>query len=199
MTFVFFLLIRIAGGFVVFKVLVLAVVAAVAQLQSPAPAASPQAGTSTTIPAGTKVPLHLTQMLSSHDAQTGQTFTFYVDQDVVVNGNIVIAKCAAGTGTVTLAGKHGINGHEGNLHLRFDKVTAADGSPVALTADEQDFNGKNRKALSFFTTRWINGDDVEVKTDKDLFATVAKDTPLGASHDPVPACPAPAASPTAAP
>lgn len=181
------------------KVLAVAIVTALAQSQAPAAPASPQPAAAIVIPAGTKVPLHLTAMISSHDAHTGQTFTFYVDQDVLVNGNVAISRCAAGSGTVTLAGKHGINGHEGNLRLRFDTVTAADGSTLTLTTDEQAFNGKNRKALSFFTTRWINGDDVEVKPDKELFATVAKDTTLTASHDPAPACPAPDASPTAAP
>jgi hypothetical protein len=174
----------IAGGALLFNVLFLAALIALAP--------------STVIPAGTKIPIHVTQTISSHDAKTGQTFTFYVDQDVVVSGSVVIPRCAAGIGTVTLAGKHGINGHEGNLRLRFDKVMAADGSPVALAPDEQAFNGKNRKALSFFTTRWINGDDVEVKPDKDLFATVAKDTTLTAGNDPAPVCPAPSASPAAA-
>jgi hypothetical protein len=161
---------------------------------SPAPSPAPVAAL--VIPAGTKIPLHLTQTISSHDAHTGQTFTFYVDQDVVVNGTVVIPQCSAGTGTVTLAGRHGINGHEGNLRLRFDQVMAADGSAINLTTDEQAFNGKNRKALSFFTTRWINGDDVDVKPDKDLTAIVAKDATLGTSRIPVPACPAPSPSPT---
>lgn len=161
---------------------------------SPAPASA-----AIVIPAGTKVPLHISQPISSHDAHTGQTFTFYVAQDVLVNGTVVIPRCAAGAGTVTLAGKHGINGHEGNLRLRFDTVTASDGSSVALTRDEQAFNGKNRKALAFFTTRWINGDDVVVKPDTQLTAVVAKDTALVSGHDPVATCVSPGASPAASP
>ncbi len=177
------------------KPLLLAGVVMVAQGQTPARAPEPAAPTTAVvIPAGTKIPLRLAELISSHDAHTGQTFTFYVDQDVVVNGNVVIPHCAAGSGTVTLAGAHGINGHEGNLRLRFDTVTAADGSSLSLTTDEQAFNGTSRKALAFFTTRWINGDDVEVKPDKVLFATIAKDDSLGSAHYPAAACPTPAAA-----
>lgn len=177
------------------KPLLFAAAIVVAQAQPPSLPTSPAASsTPVVIPAGTKVPLRLAAMISSHDAHTGQTFTFYVDQDVAVNGNVVIPHCAAGSGTVTLAGSHGINGHEGNLRFRFDSVTAADGSTVPLATDEQAFNGKQRKALAFFTTRWINGDDVEVKPDEVLTATVAKDATLGATHDPAPACPTPTAA-----
>lgn len=146
------------------------------------------------IQAGTKVPLHLATTISSHDARTGQTFTFYVDKDVVIGGTTVIARCSAGSGTVMLAGKHGINGHEGNLRLRFDTVQAVDGSTVPLSGDEQSFNGTQRKAMAFFVSRWINGDDVEVKPDHVLTATVAKEVVLKASDPPAPVCPTPAPS-----
>lgn len=78
------------------------------QAQTPAPSSSPsEPAVAVVIPAGMKVPLHVAETISSHDAHTGQTFTFYVDQDVAINGNVVISRCAAGSGTVTLAGRHG--------------------------------------------------------------------------------------------
>lgn len=140
-----------------------------------------------------KIPVHLTSLLSSHDAQTGQKFSFVVAEDVTSGGAVVIDKCTAGTGTVLLAGKHGINGHEGDLHLRFDSLTEPDGTIVPLDPTEQDFAGKDRKALSFFTTRWINGDDVEIKTDQVLEVSMVGDTP----HAPAtpPSCPTPEPSP----
>ena len=162
------------------------------------PATTPQTA-QTTIPAGTKVPLRLASMLSSHDAHTGQTFTFYVAQDVTVDGTVVIPRCSAGSGTITLAGRHGINGHEGNLRLRFDTVTDADGSTVNLATDEEAFNGTQRKTMAFFVSRWINGDDVEVKPDQILTATIAKHTPLGVARVPAAACTSPEPAATAAP
>lgn len=176
----------------------LLLVAATSLSQPSAAPASPAPSAATVIPAGTKIPLHLAQTISSHDANTGQKFTFYVDQDVVVKGTVVVAHCAAGSGTITLAGHHGINGHEGNLRLRFDTVTASDGSTVALATDQQAFNGKGRKLVAALSLpmHLLNGDDVEVKPDKVLTATVAKDVTLGARHDPVASCPVPPATPT---
>lgn len=132
-------------------------------------------------------------MLSSHDAQTGQKFSFIVDQDVVSGGTIVIPRCTTGTGTVTLAGKHGINGHEGDLHLRFDALTPDGSAAVPLDKTELQFAGKERKSLAFFTTRWINGDDVEVKPTEVLTVTTASDVsgalpaPAACPMSPVPA------------
>lgn len=141
-----------------------------------------------TIPAHTKIPIHLTQMLSSHDAQTGQKFGFVVDQDVVVDGVTLLPKCTPGSGTITLAGKHGINGHEGDLHLRFDTLTAPDRTSIVLVSDEQEFAGTNRKALAFMTSRWINGDDVEVRTDRVMTVEVASDAMIDANRV-APECP----------
>ncbi len=61
-------------------------------------------------------------------------------------------------------------------------MNAADGSTIALTTDEQIFNGTQRKAMAFMMSRWINGDDVEVKPDRVLTATVGKDAVIGAAR-----------------
>ncbi len=70
---------------------------------SPETAAAPSAppASTLTVAAGTTIPVHLSTVLSSHDAHTGQTFTFYVDKDVVVDGTVLIPRCASGSGTVT--------------------------------------------------------------------------------------------------
>ena len=147
------------------------------------------------LPAHTKIPVRVTQTISSHDAVTESKFAFVVAQDVLVNGVVAVPKCTAGVGTITLAGKHGINGHEGDLHLRFDTLT--DGSGVELDPAEQQFAGKQRKALAFMTSRWINGDDVEVTPSQTLYVSVAADTavPTGITPPACPALPAPSASP----
>ena len=181
---------------VYFSTAFLFAISSIAQAVAPAsPAPEPSSTAPAVSNAPLKIPVHLTSVLSSHDAQTGQKFSFIVADDVLSGGVVVIPKCTAGSGTVLLAGKHGINGHEGNLHLRFDALTQADGTVIALDPKEQDFAGKDRKALAFFTTRWLNGDDVEVKPDQVLEVTAAGDTP----HMPAtpPACPVPSATPAA--
>lgn len=162
-----------------------------------APAVPATAPSGPTIAAATKIPLHLTKMISSHDAASGDKFSFMVDQDVAVNGVTIIARCTVGSGTVAFSGKHGINGHEGNLHLRFDSVPAIDGTMVALSPTEQQFNGKDRKVEAALVSRWINGDDVEVPPTQPSFAEVAVDTAIkgAATAASAPACPAPSAAP----
>ncbi len=161
---------------------------------APAPVTAPAAATS--LAAQTQIKIHVNSLLSSHDAETGQKFSFVVDQDVLSNGVVAIARCTSGTGTITLAGKHGINGHEGNLHLRFDALTPASGVAIPLDPTEQEFNGHQRKAMAFFTTRWINGDDVEVKPDQIITVALASNTAITPVSQ-TQACPVP--SPSAAP
>jgi hypothetical protein len=160
-----------------------------------AQAATPEP--SVTLSAKTVVSVRLVSMVSSHDATTGQRFSFVVAKDVVENGVVVVPTCALGSGTVALAGKHGINGHEGDLHLRFDTITTPDGTSIALDPTEQNFEGQNRKALAFFTTRYIVGNDVEVKPDTVLSVTVAADSSVYPGGSPV--CPAPSPTPSPAP
>ena len=171
---------------------------------TPPPEASPVASplpppgsSQTLLPARTPVKVHVVSMLSSHDAQTGEKFTFVVDEDVLSGGLVVIPRCTEGTGTITLAGKHGINGHEGDLHLRFDALTPDDAPAIPLDKTELQFEGKQRKSLAFFTTRWINGDDVEVPPSQVLTVTLAGDTALAAPSHAAPVCPA--IAPTSAP
>jgi hypothetical protein len=174
-------------------IIFMSLLTAIAQAADTAPAATPADTAPGAIPAKTAVVVRLVSMLSSHDAQTGQKFAFYVAKDVVENGVVVIPACTAGSGTVTLAGKHGINGHEGDLHLRFDTITESDGTAIALDPTEQDFAGKDRKALAFFTTRYLVGDDIEVKPTTDLTVKTAVDASVQPDVAP-PACPAPAPS-----
>ncbi len=172
-----------------------------AQLTTAAPAPSPAAAPGKiVIPAGTTITVHLVKMLSSHDEQTGEPFAFDAVTGANVGGIAVVAQCAVGAGVVALAGKHGINGHEGDLHLRFDSLQGIDGTTIALKQDEQTFEGKNQKAAAFFMSRWINGNDVELHTDKDLIVITAADVTIDPSKSlAAPVCPTPAPTPTPVP
>ncbi len=159
----------------------------VAQITSPAPAV--------TLAAKTVIAVRLVSTISSHDATTGEKFTFVVAKDVVEDGVVVIPACTLGSGTVTLAGKHGPNGHEGDLHLRFDTISMADGTSIALDPTEHDFAGQNKRMLAFLTDApSVVGNDVEVKPDAVLAVNVASNATVHPGGT-VPACPMPSASP----
>lgn len=110
-----------------------------------------------TVPAGTNLPISLTASIVSNKANTGDAFTFVADDDVVINGVIVVRKHALGNGTVVLAGAAGGHGHEGNLHLRFDTIVTAWGAPMNV-GREVNFEGKNQKLLGRVSgLTWFTG------------------------------------------
>ena len=149
--------------------------------------------------------VHLSAPLSSLTATTGQSFGFFVDQDVVLGG-VKIPKCTPGTGTVTFVGRAGGSGHEGTLRLAFSQLNLADGTSVALDKTEQVFKGQDqhgkaaRHRLGMYlrcgllwqggAANAVSGTNVDLPMDKDLVVIVANDTIDSAkqSYD-APICP----------
>ena len=134
-----------------------------------------------TIPAGTAVTVRLDAPASSADGNTGKPFTFHAVAPVVIDGSVVIAAGAFGTGTIELEGKSGSSGHEGNLKLKFETIRAVDGSAIPL-ARELAWNGKQRKAASFLLgfvpvvgmgASFIRGEDIVVPADAPLTIATA--------------------------
>jgi len=94
---------------------------------------------------GTEVRLKLMQAISSGTAQTGQTISFQVLDEVKVDGEVVIAEGAPAWGTITEAeGKKSL-GRGGKLSIQIDYVKAVDGSKVPLRASSVN-QGKGRGA-----------------------------------------------------
>jgi len=67
---------------------------------------------------------------------------------VVAEGLLFIAAGAQGNGTIVLAGRAGANGHEGDLTIRLDNVSTADGNKLVFNDQRIHLNGRNRKVAS---------------------------------------------------
>jgi hypothetical protein len=98
---------------------------------SAAPASSDD---SIVIPDGTEFNAVNEQLVTSKTAAIGDPVNFTVDEDVIVNGTVVIAKGALVKGSVTYAEHNGHFGKPGKLNIQLVSTTAIDGQSVKLRA-----------------------------------------------------------------
>jgi hypothetical protein len=73
---------------------------AVAQVQQPAPPPPAPVVRRMTVPAGTTLPVRITQTLDSETTQTGDSFTGAVASDIVIDGLVVLPQGTSVTGRV---------------------------------------------------------------------------------------------------
>ena len=106
------------------------------------------------IPAGQKVELLNYRLLSSRTAQQGEPIQFLVKEDIVVEGEVAIARGALAQGSILEAEPAGSLGIKGKLVIRLDKVQALTGQWFPLVFG----NGKNT---------------LDVEQDRDLFSGFA--------------------------
>ncbi len=120
---------------------------------APAGAPAPQAPPPPTIvdlPAGTRIHVRLDQDLGSKISQPGDSFTATVADDVMVNGQTVIAKGARADGTVVDAKPLGHFKGGALLEVRLDRVHTNWGSyPVASSTIDQVEKGKGKRTAEF--------------------------------------------------
>jgi hypothetical protein len=110
------------------------------------------AGTRVAIPGGTPVTIRMVDTIDSGTANVGDTFEFKTDDDVVVNGYVVIARGAAGKGEVTKVDRAGTHGHPGSLAIQLDYVYAVDGEKVRLDTTSKNNVGQDAKGASSTAT-----------------------------------------------
>lgn len=95
------------------------------------------ASMATLVPKGTDVRLSFDQDISSKTAKIGDKVGFHVVDDVLVDGQVVIKKGAAATGTVTEVAKGRRFGVNARMKIRLDPITAADGTMVPIAARQK--------------------------------------------------------------
>lgn len=95
-----------------------------------------QEGSESILPDGTEFTVVTIEEISSKTATEGDPLTFKVEEDVKVNGRIVIAKDTIVKGTVSNAEKSGRMGRSGKLGIRIESTTAVDGQKVRLRASK---------------------------------------------------------------
>ncbi len=96
---------------------------------------------SVTVPDGTELTAITTEEISSKTAAENDPITFKVDEDVSVNGRVVIAKGATVKGIVTESEKSGRMGKSGRLNIRVESVAAVDGQSIKLRASKSGKGG----------------------------------------------------------
>jgi hypothetical protein len=92
--------------------------------------------TELSIPDGTEITVVNTEEISSKTAVEGDPLTFKVDEDVTVNGRVVIAKGTLVKGVVSDAKKNGRMGKAGSLSIRIESTTTVDGQKIRLRASK---------------------------------------------------------------
>jgi hypothetical protein len=109
----------------------LAPAAALATAAQDAPAA-----TEVVLPDGTELNVVTTEEISSKTATEGDALTFKVDEDITVNGKVIIAKGALVKGEVSNAKKSGRMGKAGALSIRILSTETVDGQRLKLRASK---------------------------------------------------------------
>lgn len=89
-----------------------------------------------TVPDGTAVSVVTEEEISSKTASEGDALTFRIDEDVTVNGRVVIAKGSIAKGTVSEVAHSGHLGKGGKLGIKLDSTIAVDNQSIKLRASK---------------------------------------------------------------
>jgi hypothetical protein len=95
---------------------------------------APVVADSLVIPDGTEFTVINQELISSKTATDGDPVDFKVDDDVTINGVVVIAHGTLVKGEVTNAEHNGHFGKSGKLSIRVSSTTSVDGQQVKLRA-----------------------------------------------------------------
>jgi hypothetical protein len=98
------------------------------------PMVSPQA--STIIPDGTELTVITTEEITSKTATEGDPLTLKVDEDVKINGQVVIAAGTLVKGEISEAKKSGRMGKGGSLGIRILSTMTTDNQKIKLRASK---------------------------------------------------------------
>jgi two-component sensor histidine kinase len=118
---------KLTSSFIIFCITVTYSMFALGQMTTPQ-------GKSIVIPDGTEISAVTTDTISSKTAQEDDPITFKVDEDVVVDGSVVIAKGAILKGVVTNAKKSGFFGKGGQLNIRVESTETVDKQKIKVRA-----------------------------------------------------------------
>ena len=93
------------------------------------------------IPDGTEFTVATTADISSKTVKGGDRLIFQVDEDVAVDGRVVLAKGTPAKGSVVSAVRSGRFGEGGWLGIRVESTTAVDGGEVKIRATRSEDGG----------------------------------------------------------
>ena len=88
------------------------------------------------VPDGTEFTVATTEEITSKTATEGDPLNFKVAEDVLINGQVVIAKDSLVKGTVAAAKKSGFFGRGGNLGIRIESAMTVDNQKLKLRSSK---------------------------------------------------------------
>ena len=103
---------------------------------------------------GTAVKVVTTSEITSKKAKPNDPVGFTVDEDVVINGQVVVRKGTEAVGSVVNAEKGGYMGKSGKLAIQVESTKTVDGQPLKLRAakgKEGEDNTTSTMVLSFIS------------------------------------------------
>ena len=89
-----------------------------------------------TLPDGTEFTVVTTEEINSKTAAEGDPLTFKVEEDVKIDGQVVIAKDTLVKGVVAQAKKAGMMGKGGSLGIRVESTTTVDNQRLKLRSSK---------------------------------------------------------------
>jgi len=144
------------------------------------------------VPAGTLVPIRFLSELSSKKNKTGETFTFQISKNVLVDGKLILPVNHEGTGEIIEAKKASILSRAGKLELGFKTALALDGTTLGLILGEEAKEENQRIALAIgagvlgliilsnpiglVVGAFVPGKNVKIEEGSEMFLQVESDT-----------------------
>ncbi len=133
------------------------------------------------LPDGTEIRVRLLVTVSSASAEERQPLLLEILEDVVVGGEIVVARAARAEGTVVRAQRRRGFGRRGKLALTVDRAQAVDGDMLPL-GNQTSFRGDDRYSMAAVVTIltgpfgiFVKGQEVEIPAGTELSAYVRGD------------------------
>ncbi len=124
---------------------------------------------------GTAVKVVTTAEITSKKAKPNDPVGFTVDEDVVINGQVVVRKGTEAIGSVVNAEKGGYMGKSGKLAIQVESTKTVDGQPLKLRAakgKEGEDNTTSTMVLSFISPVFLFKKGGDAKVDPGTAITV---------------------------
>jgi hypothetical protein len=116
------------------------------QAQTQAPEPTPEPPKPLVVPAGTALPIILSQRLSSHDNNAGEDFAGTLASDIVVDGEVAIPKGSAASGVITKSKKQGTFKGEADFAIELRSVRVGGKSyPISSSTYAASVKGKGKR------------------------------------------------------
>ncbi len=119
------------------------------QAQTPAPEPVPEPPKPLVVPAGTALPIILSQRLSSHDNNAGEEFSGTLASDIVVDGEVAIPKGSTASGAITKSKKQGTFKGEADFAIQLRSIRIGGKSyPISSSTYAASVKGKGKRTAA---------------------------------------------------